>query len=221
MEVVEVQGEDLINLIKEGRVIGKGCFGVLLEINEFLVLKFYYKSFFGAYESRRKEVLVNEVEREKEIDDFVVDSGIAMQTRLNYMLNNFKRLVNTKNENFIKGIATINNYPVGIFMKNLKTYNRLTDVCKTTSNETKELIISKIYDLLEDLESHGVYPTDLREDNILVRMSDLDVVIIDLDGKETRYEDDDYIFDYPDIKKEVANMQEKLVRRLRCNNGIR
>ena len=56
----------------------------------------------------------------------------------------------------------------------------------------------------------------LKESNILVNCETLDVQFIDLDGGETRYEDEDYIkrFDY--IKKDAIKSFEIMEQRLKA-----
>lgn len=61
---------------------------------------------------------------------------------------------------------------------------------------------------------HGIIPRDIKEDNIMVRREDLDVKLIDLDDTETRYENEEYLEEFPYIKQEAIRTFENMKKRL-------
>lgn len=70
--------------------------------------------------------------------------------------------------------------------------------------------------MLFRLFEYGVYPLDLKESNVLVKPETLDVQFIDLDGLETRYEDEDYIERFSYIKEDVIKSFEIMEQRLKA-----
>jgi serine/threonine protein kinase len=214
MKIIELKNNEIIEILKNGNVINHGQFGLLIEINENIIFKFYYKDFFKTYEHPIQSTLDKEIDLSIEIEQFLIETGCIKETKLNRMFQNFKRLEGTKSENLIKGIVTYKKYPVGIILNNYKEYRKLTQIYKEFDKKDRERIILKIKDLLNELYEHGVYPIDLKEDNILIKEDNLDIVIVDLDGSETRFEDKEYIKEIPHIKQNVKNRYDAMVKRL-------
>jgi hypothetical protein len=214
MKIIELKNNEIIDVLKNGNIINKGQFGLLIEINENIIFKFYYKDFLKTCQQPVQSTLDKEIDISIEIEQFLIETSCIRETKLNSMLQNFKRLEGTKSENLIKGIATYKNYPIGIFLNNYKEYRKLAHIYKEFDKIDKEKIILKINNLLTELYEHGVYPIDLKEDNILIKKDNLDIVIVDLDGSETRFEDKEYIKEIPHIKQNVKNRYYEMVKRL-------
>lgn len=220
MKTIELSNQEIITFLKSGLVIKNGQFGLIIEINEHTVFKFYYKSLYEIYQNPSKSILEQEIDTLIEIEQFLMKTSSHKETKLNRMFRNFKRFEGTKSENLIQGIAVYKNYPIGIFMRNYKEYEKLTDIYGKLDKKDKEKILLKIDELLLELEGHGVYPRDLKEDNVLVKEEDLDVVLIDLDGDETRFEDEEYIKNFQHIKQEVNKRRDEMRKRLGNANKI-
>lgn len=65
-----------------------------------------------------------------------------------------------------------------------------------------------------DLFANNVFPTDIKEDNILIDPSNLNIKLIDLDGIQTRIETKEYINEFQYIKNNCLNNFENMCSRL-------
>ena len=61
---------------------------------------------------------------------------------------------------------------------------------------------------------NNIYPHDLKESNIMINLNNLDIKLIDLDGDETRYEDIEYVLQYPYIKNNCIIRYNEMRKRL-------
>lgn len=200
MDIINIGAEEIIELIKKAKTRNDsfmGSYGLLTEYDSDTLVKLYYKSFFETYTSPDVEIFQNEIATNIEIDQFL------SRNRVQEMVNNFERLKYSKQRDLIRAILLYNGYPVAILLKYYKEYIKLTNLVRNLTYEQIEMVLEKSRYQVDDLCSYGVYPIDLKEDNILIREKDLDIKLIDLDDSVTRYEDVSYVEKFPYIKKRV------------------
>lgn len=76
-------------------------------------------------------------------------------------------------------------YPIGVLVKSYLDYENLADIFPKLEEEQKIFIRNKVEVLYKDLMEYDIYPTDIKMNNILVNINNLDVKIIDLDDYDT------------------------------------
>ena len=208
----ELEKDEIIKILSEYEVVGKGTDGILFKYDENTLLKIYYKDIFDAYMDISKLDIV--IKSNLEIEEEMKNINNKYRTHLETAISNINQLQSTKSNSLIKGVATYKSYLIGSFIEYYREHELLYEIFPSLNNGEQRIIFDTLEDLIEDLYEHGVCPTDLKEDNIMVRKSDLDVKIIDLDGKETRYENTEYLKKFPHIKTNVIKSFMDMKKRL-------
>ena len=98
-----------------------------------------------------------------------------------------------------------------------KDYCSLKDGFLNLDDKSKKVVFESIKEKLYYLMSCGIYPLDLKEENILINKDSLDVQFIDLDGDETKYDGvfRNYVNMFETLKDEVIKGFELMEERLR------
>lgn len=213
MNYIEITKKQLLALLFEGEIKGSGMYGILKEINPTILAKIYYKEVFDTYQSKDPSKLDKEIEMHKSVHQMVneIYSADALaelerleQAKLQYLFE----------IGLLKGILVYKGYKIGVLLNYYRDYDKLTNLSKKLSVDDLYFVMKSIKLKLTDMMNKGLFPRDLKEDNILVRQKDLDVVIIDLDDSETRFEEIDYILTQPHIKMECLERYNKMKKRV-------
>ena len=207
MKKVEINKENLMQLLKNKDItIGQGTYGLIKKVDDNTLLKIYYKKIYNTYKSLNEETLDKEISNNKEIEE-IVKSQELVELRRQHLLKLYEL-------SLIKGIVLYENYEIGVLLTYYKDYEELTDSFQKLSVSEKKETLSKINIELENLMKNNIYPHDLKESNIMINLNNLDIKIIDLDGDETRYEDIEYVLQYPYIKNECIIRYNQMCKRL-------
>lgn len=206
MNIIELKKEALIALLSDKEnYCGHGTYGILMNYNESTLIKIYYKDIFNTYITLDDDVLDKEInilleteKQIKEIDSHYIDN-------LQHLKRIYTKLKRTKSNSLIKGIVTYKGYPVGVLLENYKGYLNFADVYRNLDAQAKIKVLKMAKELMLDLFNNNIFPTDIKENNILINPNNLDVKLIDLDGKETRIETKTYIKNYPHIRNNCIN----------------
>ncbi len=214
MRVKSLNKEELQSLLFKSKVIAQGNYGLIVEYDDDTLLKIYYKDIFETYSSRNIDKLDKEINNRIEVENEMIEMRIIDKKQIETIEGKIQQLQQTQSRTLIKGTAIYQGYPIGVFLKNYKGYDKLRDIFANLHENQQRVILDKSASLFADLYKSGVIPRDIKEDNILVRKNDLDVKIIDLDDSETRYEEHDYLREYPHIRKDAVEAFEKMKTRL-------
>ena len=214
MKTENLNKEELQNLLFKSKVIGQGTYGLIVEYDDNTLLKIYYKDIFETYNSRNIAKIDEEINNRIEVENQMIKMKILNKKRIEIIEEKIQQLQQTQSRTLIKGTAIYQGYPIGVFLENYKGYDKLGTVFLDLHENEQKLILDKSASLFADLYKNGIIPRDIKEDNILVRKKDLDVKLIDLDDIETRYEDQDYLQEYPYIRKDAVEAFEKMKKRL-------
>lgn len=214
MRVKSLNKEELQSLLFKSKVIAQGNYGLIVEYDDDTLLKIYYKDIFETYSSRNIDKLDKEINNRIEVENEMIEMRIIDKKQIETIEGKIQQLQQTQSRTLIKGTAIYQGYPIGVFLKNYKGYDKLRDIFGNLHENQQRVILDKSASLFADLYKSGVIPRDIKEDNILVRKNDLDVKIIDLDDSETRYEEHDYLRKYPHIRKDAVEAFEKMKTRL-------
>lgn len=211
----EFSKEEIEKLILEDKIIGQGTYGLVTQYDKDTLFKLYYKDIFLTYSSKNIENLDKEIENNIEIEQTMKDISKAFKTRVESITENIEQLKNTKSNDLIKGVATYKGYLIGVFLKYYREYVKLKDIFNQLNDKDKMLVMNKVSELIDDLYKNGVCPRDVKEDNIMVRINDLDIKLIDLDDRETRFDTYEYFEKKPHIKHGLVESYKKMLYRIK------
>lgn len=206
MNYIEITKEQLLALLFEGEIIGMGTYGILKEINPTTLAKIYYKEVIDTYLSKDPNKLDQEIETNKRVREMHDTDELERieQSKMKYLFE----------IGLLKGVLTYNGYKIGVLLNYYKDYTELAEISNNLSIDSLHFVMEKIKEKLKDMMQNGIFPRDLKEDNILVRQNDLDVVFIDLDDSETRFEQMDYILTHPHIKSDCLERYNQIEERV-------
>lgn len=213
--ICEINGDDLLRIVNNNKCIGSGVYGMVYEYDDTTLIKIYYKDIFNFLTSKNIDDLNKEVDINLYVENEMLEIRSDYVTKLDRLIN-ISNCLNRADCSLIKEIVLYHGYPIGILLNYYKGYVNLGEIFEKIGDQSKLIVINKVKSMLSRLFEYGVYPLDLKESNILVNCETLDVQFIDLDGGETRYEDEDYIkrFDY--IKKDAIKSFEIMEQRLKA-----
>lgn len=212
MNYVEITKEQLLAFLFEGDVIGSGTYGIIKEVDSTTLAKIYYKDMIDTYLSKDPSKLDEEIEVRKRTREM-------LQTNNSAELESLERskLRYLSEIGLVKGILMYNGYMVGVLLNYYRDYSKLSDVAKSLSGDVLRSLMARIKEKLIEMIQHGILPRDIKENNILVRPDDLDIVFIDLDDIETRFEEMDYISSHPHLTEiclnKYADMEHRVCRK--------
>ena len=146
------------------------------------------------------EEIENSLALEKERQKYGLD-------KLSMLKKKISKLEQTESS-LIEGIILYHSYPIAVLVKSYLNYSSLADVLISLDENQKKVIRDRIEFLYRNLIQYDVYPTDIKNDNILVHVNNLDVKIIDLDGFDT------VVGDIAHAKEESISSLEKLLTML-------
>ena len=211
----ELNKIEIGKLLFNSKIVGQGTYGLIVEYDDNTLIKIYYKDIFETYHNKDITKLDEEIILKNKVEKETLQLGIIKKNKLEEMKNKIKQLETTKSSGLIKGLATYNDCLIGVFLEYYKEYEKLSLIFDKLNKQQQEKVLKKSGRILGDLFKHGIFPRDIKEDNILVRKEDLDIKLIDLDDIETRYENKEYIKEFPYIKKEAVNQFIKMKTRLK------
>lgn len=215
MIIIELTKEEIMSfIIDKDNYYGHGSFGIIKKYNDNTLLKLYYKDIIDTYMSLDEMKLDEEIDILLEVQEIMKNSDPNYITKLEDLIKIYNALKKTKSNSLIKGIATYKGYPIGVFLEYYKDYSLFSKVYTKLNNKNKRKILNTVKQLIIDLFNNDIYPTDIKENNILVNPINLDVKLIDLDGRETRIETKEYIINYPYIKRNCINNFNEMISRL-------
>lgn len=213
MNYIEITKEQLLALLFEGEIIGMGTYGIVKEINPTTLAKIYYKEIIDTYLYKDPSKLDKEIERNKSVREILYKEPNSDES------DNLEKLEESKLNylfeiGLLKGILIYNGYKIGVLLNYYKDYAKLTEISKNLSIDKLNFVMERVRERLDDMMQSGIYPRDLKEDNILIRPENLDIVFIDLDDSETRFEQMDYILAYPHIKNGCIKRYKEMKKRV-------
>ena len=147
-----------------------GSYGKIIEYSNDTLLKLYTEKYYEIRNSSIDELMRN---NEKELVQIKKKKDILDKTVMSDLL---------------KGIVLTENCFVGVMLTYYKDYKTLAELQNELTKDDKAFILYKLKNIMNNLMENGCYATDLRDENIMIRKSDLDVKIIDLDDVLTQYE---------------------------------
>lgn len=213
--ICDINGDDLLRIFNNNKCIGNGVYGMVYEYDDTTLIKIYYKDIFRFFTSKNIDDLNNEVDINLYVESEMLEIRSDYVTKLNRLVN-IGNCLNRADCSLMKGIVLYHGYPIGILLNYYKGYVNLGEIFEKLDGQSQLIVINKVKFMLFRLFEYGVYPLDLKESNVLVKPETLDVQFIDLDGLETRYEDEDYIKRFSYIKEDAIKSFEIMEQRLKA-----
>lgn len=209
MKIKELTKQQLIYLLFNPNPCFYGDFGIISLIDNKLY-KIYYKDLIITYTSRDVNELDNEVDTLLEIEH-ITNFGLRNPKSC---LEKFLRLQDTASNKLITNILSYKGLLVGVEMKYYKDFLELNEVLELLDEKSLKKCLNRILYLIKDLLNNNIIVRDIKENNILVNPTTLEVVLIDLDGKETVYGPRNYVKNYPYNEELTINNFYEMVNRL-------
>ena len=209
MRIRELTKEQIMYLLINEKPLSQGQFGKLTLIGDKLY-KINYKQLIDTYLSKDESKLDEEVDSLLSIES-IINSGLY---DAKFHAKKFERLKDTKMKDLITGVLAYKGLYVGVEMNYYKDYISLTSARKMLDERSLNICLNHILEIIDDLLANNIVPKDIREDNILINTTTLDLVIVDLDGMETVYGPENYVQDYPYTKRAVMKMYEEMKSRV-------
>ena len=167
--------------------IGKGSFGYVKQYDEDTLIKVYKNDI----ELIEPKYIPAVFDRLKSIEDYYVKNYPNSYETKEERLKSIKNRLSTTMfcNDLIEGLAYYRNYSFGILLKYYKDYSIITrKKYKGLSREEREILLSNIEMVIDDLMSNYIYPLDVKRNNIMFNDS-LEVKLIDLDDSYTHYKE--------------------------------
>ena len=207
MENIELKKEQLLRLLFEGNVIGMGTNGIIKQFDPTTLV--------NTYLSKDPNVLDNEIETSKEIQKTILAECRQLFDPSETEKLEQKKLQYLYEIGLVKGIIFYKEYKIGVLLNDYyKEYSELAQIKRNLDFKSLLFVMEIIEGKLEEIMKNGIFPGDLKEDNILVRPYNLDIKFIDLDDSRARYEDIDYILTHSYIKNDCLEAYEKMKKRI-------
>jgi serine/threonine protein kinase len=185
--------KDLNILTTKNEVRGSGSLGVLYEIPNDELIKLYYKDFVDEFIKRDYSTLHQTIEITKEVYQFL---------KYEPELNRIKKLI--ERQKYITmtqlpiGVVTFESWLIGVILKYHGNCLNLGQYIEFISRNELISILKIVRSRIDELHKNYIYPTDIKENNILVNPNDKSIYLIDLDDLYTRVLDeyDEYSYNY-------------------------
>jgi serine/threonine protein kinase len=211
MEQIQISPKELIELMaNKDNIVSQGSLGLLLPFNNEL-LKIYYKEIFNGFYYLDENKLINEIDTHKKVDQQMITMFPDYKDTL---IRERKKLKFLESIGLVKATVFCNEYMVGIMLNYYRDYIEVGNAFPQLSALEKKHIIDKMEQYLYFLLSNNIYPSDIKENNVMLRTSDFDIKFIDLDDQETRYEEREYIERFPYIEKDCIDKFKIMCKRL-------
>ena len=209
MKEIELSRHELFKLLDNEKAFAQGQYGILTQRGNSLY-KIHYKNLIETYLSKDIDKLDLEIDSYLSLPKDLFDRLYNSQLRI----KEFNRLELTKLKGTIKNVLSYKGVYVGIEIPYLKDYITLSEARKYLDNNSLNVCLIKVLEIIQDLFKMEIVPQDIKEDNIMVNLKNLDVKIIDLDGVETTFGSPNYIKKHPIYKKYVMNRYIEMQKRL-------
>lgn len=197
MKKLDLSQTELIKIVKENQLIGKGSYGLIFKLNEETLFKFKYKDFIDDFKVKNNSIQIRELQdisktlnRIKETNKNMQKFGFANQDeeikKLINAQNNIKRTILTQ------GIVFVDDVCVGYLLCNHKNMVNLFDYLEKNkaSEEDRNQIFKNIKNAVEELNKNNIFMRDLTTKNVMLNPKTKDIQIIDFEDVCTSVRED-------------------------------
>lgn len=212
MDKIDICKDKLLKYLLHSRVIGSGCFGIVVAEDRDTVAKIYVNRVIDSYLHRDSSRLDEEIKKNKEISKYSDDE----ETR--YLEE--KKFEYLKRIGLLKGVLTYEDYKIGVLLKYYWDYEKLENRFGFLGLSERKEVLKNIKEKLDEMMNNGIYPLDIKENNILIKDDSFNIVFIDLDDELTRWESKAYVLNHPHIKDNCIIKNDEMIKRLEIKYPI-
>ena len=209
MKKVELTQQQIMYLLTNEKPFSQGQFGKLTLLGD-KIYKIHYKKLIDTYFSKDTEVLEREIETLTGVEETLKSGLYSPEANA----DKFQRLENTKMKDLITGVLEYKGIYIGIEMNYFEGYKSFREIAKRMDAKSLEETLKNIEEAINGLLENNIVPKDIKEDNILINPTNLDIKIIDLDGNETVYGPENYVKEYPYTRSSVMRKYEEMRNRV-------
>lgn len=211
MKEIYLEKEKLKDFIIKLEYLKHGGNGIIYKLTDDELVKLFYHNYFKDYDisiiNKTIEDIVIKVDNEH-TRKILFPNYITQTTKLKQLIT---RLDNTSSNDLYKGIIKIDDTIIGTILNYYKDYSSYQDIHSKLSPRHNIYLLNKLRHLVEELLNNGIYPTDLKLDNIMINKDTLDVKLIDLDDNTTVLTDikeDCYRYE---VARRFAHIRKKII----------
>jgi len=206
---------DQINyfLSNDSEEVGKGAFGLLKKYDESTLIKLYYKIFLQSYHNLNSKTFDG-------IKSWHVRHDVLrlFTCSLDHLQQLYESLQKTESSSLIKGVVLYDESLIAVLLEHYVGYENLGKVFSHLYEYERLFVLERAKFLIDDLMDNNIFPSDIQENNIVINPKNLDVKIIDLDGRDVRLVNDEYLEKHPDFRSKCFeryhHMEKKLLKKI-------
>lgn len=211
MNCITLEKENLKEFLSKLKYLKHGGNGIIFQYNEEELIKLFYKNYFDTYDDNVLDKIVTEIFETleiKKIKDYLFFSKKSKEEKIITLI---KKLNNTNTSTLYKGTIQVESHIIATILNNYHNYVELSELYNELTLKNKKEVLEKIIVLLDELATKGIYPTDLKLENIMINKNTLDVKLIDLDDNTTMITNIDNDFYKCEVAKRLLNIRKKII----------
>lgn len=188
MKTLHLSADELSKIINSNTIIGNGSFGLVVKLNDNILLKFNYKDFIDAFLVENNEICLNKlgnispiIEKIKNVNQIIYND--LESDRVKMIKLAIAKQSNIKHSTLTQGLVYVNNFCVGYLLKYHKNMISLFQYLKSSniSKHEKNDILNKIKVSMNELIDNNIYLEDFSTGNILYNPLTKELQIIDFE----------------------------------------
>lgn len=211
MKEIYLEKEKLKDFIIKLEYLKHGGNGIIYKYGNQELVKLFYYNYFKDYDisiiNKTIEDIAIKVDNEH-TRKILFPNHITQTTKLKQLIT---RLDNTSSNDLYKGIINIDDTIIGTILNYYKDYNLYQDIHSKLNPRQNIYLLNKIRHQVEELLNNGIYPTDLKLDNIMINKDTLDVKLIDLDDNTTVLTDTKEDYYRYEVARRFAHIRKKII----------
>ena len=212
MKNINLEKRNLKQFITSLEYLKHGGNGIIYKYNELEILKLFYYSYFKDYDYKIIDKIIEDIILKVESENTTKRLFPNYIDSKRKLYNLITRLNNTSSNDLFKGLVLTDNHVIGTILNHYENYSSYQELYKKFSFGENIYIMNKLIKLIEELLANGIYPTDLKLENIMINKNTMDIKLIDLDDNTTMLTDirsDYYMYQ---VAKRTANIRKKIIK---------
>ena len=191
MEIKEFSTVELINIMENNEIVGRGNYGIVYKLDNDRLFKLFYADFKDYFDFKNRTFDYSKLDRlETSLQCWRMNEEMYKNSKQN-VVKLIDRQKSIKLTQLTKGLVYVNGYCVGYLLKNHQNMqNLLIYLSKNLLRQSDTNQISKnINKAVKELLENYIYITDLSKSNVLLNPNTNEIQLIDFEDKWTKCKD--------------------------------
>ena len=209
MKKLELSTKELSLIVAKSKIIGQGSYGIIYELDDDTLFKFFYKNFIHNFEKKNNAFdyrKLNDISKMLEIYKKIDTHDILFEKNIK-IINLHDKILLTK---LTEGVVLVNGYCVGYLLHYHKDMTNLYDFLKNNklSTSIKKHIFNNIKKAVDELVDNNIFMDDLTVGNILINPKDNSIEIIDFEDICTTVREDRPSYLVKETQKQLNDIKD-------------